>query len=374
MRKLRRSKKWFGCLALSAALLCGTVFAPVRAAQGGALSGSVTSSDSQTNTVSLSLLSGGKLTYSVTVTGNKASYDFGEVAPGSYTLRVEKALHVTRDYEVTVSTSAVKQDLTLLQLGDVTQDGKVNIGDTARIYAHIRGINKLTDSYILSCADTTGDERVTIGDAARAYGNLRSVLSVQLYTVTFKDHDGSVLKTQIVEAGKSVTPPVAPQRSGFTFDGWDKDFSKVNTDLTVTARYSGVQGAAFVVENVTGAPGETVEVPVSIVNNPGVAGARITFSYDRVLTLSAARSGDAFSALQYTGPGQFVSPCNFTWDSESGMVVEDGTVLVLSFQIPANASPGETYEINCTYREGDIYDEDLNDVSLQTVSGVLTVS
>lgn len=364
------NKKRLGCLALSGMLLVSALFGAVQATCGG----TVVSYGSQTNTVSLSLLSGDKVAYSVTVTGNQASYDFGNVPPGSYTLRAEKALHVTREYEITVGTSWIGQNVQLLQLGDVTQDGKVNIGDTARMYAHVRGTNKLTDSYVLSCADITGDRRLNVGDVARSYGNLRNPVSAQLYTVAFKDFDGALLKTQIVESGKSVTPPADPERSGYTFSGWDKSFDKITENLTVSAQYSvSIQGAAFTVGHIVGAPGQTVRVPVSIVNNPGVAGARITVSYDSALTLSAAEVGEAFSDLQHTGPGRYVSPCNFTWDSESGMATADGTVLTLSFSIPEDAASGDVYDITCTYREGDIYDEALNDVSFEMLSGTITV-
>ena len=58
------------------------------------------------------------------------------------------------------------------------------------------------------------------------------------FTVTFQDWDGTVLKTEQVEQGKSATAPAAPTREGYTFKGWDKDFSNVQSDLTVTAQYT----------------------------------------------------------------------------------------------------------------------------------------
>lgn len=364
-------KKRFGCLLLSAALLGGALFGTAQAARNGGISGKVVSSDSKTNPVSLSLLSGDKVAYSLTVTGNEVTYDFSSVSAGTYTLRAEKARHVPLEYTVTVGSTAVTQDIKLLQLGDVTKDGRVNIADTSRIYAHVRGGNKLTDEYLISCADITGEGRLNIADVSKSYGNLRNGVVAAVYTVTFKDANGTVLKTQVVSDGQSATPPADPTGSGFI--GWDKSFHKVTSDMTVTAQYESVQGACFRVGNVTGAPGQTVQVPVTVVNNPGVAGARITISYSKALTLTDGTAGEAFSKLQHTGPGKYVSPCNFTWDSESGMATADGTVLTLSFKIPATAKSGDTYEVNCTYRDGDIYDEDLNDVSFEMFSGTVTV-
>jgi uncharacterized repeat protein (TIGR02543 family) len=58
------------------------------------------------------------------------------------------------------------------------------------------------------------------------------------FTVTFKDWDGRVLDTQEVEPGGSATAPDEPEREGYTFKGWDKDFTDVTGNLTVTATYT----------------------------------------------------------------------------------------------------------------------------------------
>ncbi|MCL2632117.1 MAG: InlB B-repeat-containing protein [Coriobacteriia bacterium] len=58
------------------------------------------------------------------------------------------------------------------------------------------------------------------------------------YTVTFVDWDGTVLSTQTVAPGADATAPESPVRDGYTFTGWDIDFTNVQSDLTVTAQYA----------------------------------------------------------------------------------------------------------------------------------------
>lgn len=57
------------------------------------------------------------------------------------------------------------------------------------------------------------------------------------FTVTFVDWDGTVLDTQAVVMGGAAVAPPDPEREGWTFIGWDVDFTNVICDLTVTAQY-----------------------------------------------------------------------------------------------------------------------------------------
>ena len=56
-------------------------------------------------------------------------------------------------------------------------------------------------------------------------------------TVAFVDWDGTVLSTQVVADGNSATAPEVPEREGYTFTGWDVEFTSVTENITVTAQY-----------------------------------------------------------------------------------------------------------------------------------------
>ncbi len=57
------------------------------------------------------------------------------------------------------------------------------------------------------------------------------------YTVTFKDYNGTVLKTTTVKEGKTAAAPSIGARAGYEFTGWDKVITNVKSDLVVTATY-----------------------------------------------------------------------------------------------------------------------------------------
>ncbi|HHU55763.1 MAG TPA: hypothetical protein GXZ48_03645 [Acholeplasmataceae bacterium] len=67
---------------------------------------------------------------------------------------------------------------------------------------------------------------------------VKALYKINKYTVNFYDHDGSLLKTEEVEYGKNATPPEEPERVGYNFTGWNKEFENVKEDLEITAQYS----------------------------------------------------------------------------------------------------------------------------------------
>ena len=153
-------------------------FIPGEPSSGVTVSGTVTSYGSDSVTIQLIKDGTTEAAYEVQVSGgtqsgNKftASYSFSDVPSGTYTMKVMKQNHVTREYTVIVGTNPVVQDVEIWLLGDVTGDGKVNAKDHSRLYAHINKTN-LLKGYALLCADVTGDGKVNAKDHSRLYAHI----------------------------------------------------------------------------------------------------------------------------------------------------------------------------------------------------------
>lgn len=61
--------------------------------------------------------------------------------------------------------------------------------------------------------------------------------AINKYTVTFMDGEKVLKAFTNVQHGDTVTAPEVPEKDGKTFKEWDKDFSKVTSDLTINAVY-----------------------------------------------------------------------------------------------------------------------------------------
>ncbi len=84
-------------------------------------------------------------------------------------------------------------------------------------------------------------------------------------TVTFIDGvTNETLGTDTVIKGLDASAPEAPEHESYTFVGWDRDFTNVQENITVTALYERITNYCVEVGSVSANPGSRVFVPVSM--------------------------------------------------------------------------------------------------------------
>ena len=148
--------------------------------------------------------------------------------------------------------------------------------------------------------------------------------------------------------------------SGYHITG----FSSVNPGLcTVTVTYEGYSRAfmvnvlektpapvagKIVVERGNAAPGSTVEVAISVKNNPGISSMRLRVTYGSDLTLINVAYNSALPGS--TGKPDYGRDCVYlTWENPLENVKGDWVFAVMTFRVAENAKPGKEAAITVTY-------------------------
>lgn len=156
-------------------------------------------------------------------------------------------------------------------------------------------------------------------------------------------------------------------------DGNDDDNDDKGEDDRDNIEDSDFTQPTVVIESLSAEGGDRAEVKITLYNNPGILGAILNFEFDEKLTLVDAVAGDAFSELEMTKPGKFVSDCNFVWDGLERVADNNGEILTLYFEISDKAKKGEKLKVKCSYMPGDIVDENFEEVEISVIDGIITV-
>lgn len=136
----------------------------------------------------------------------------------------------------------------------------------------------------------------------------------------------------------------------------------------------GTDPLKLTVSDVSGLPGEEVEVTITMENNPGVVAACLDLAYDESkLELVKVADGGILNDPTFSKTTE-TNPYALRW--EDSLAEENngknGVIATLTFRILETCEPG-TIPLTLTFRPGEIYDVDLNPVPAQAVNGAVTV-
>lgn len=119
--------------------------------------------------------------------------------------------------------------------------------------------------------------------------------------------------------------------------------------------------------------GETIQVTVSLENNPGLASAILNVSFDTsILTLQSVEYNTAMGG-QTVPPQSMNSPVTLYWVSPFADMSEDCVFATLTFKVSENAKEGDNTKVNITYEADNVYNLAEENIALNVMPGTVAV-
>lgn len=150
---------------------------------------------------------------------------------------IETGSYSKKEFLLTLENDSIKREITNddLSLGGVFNDLSVEVleyTDTtvaASVYESVyEGFHQKGIGEIIIHPEALDKSEIPLVAKVTVKGE---------YIVKFLDDKGNLLKEEDVASGASATAPMPPEKEGYAFIGWDKEFNNVASDLTVTAEY-----------------------------------------------------------------------------------------------------------------------------------------
>jgi len=201
----------------------------------------------------------------------------------------------------------------------------------------------------------TSSTKVSITSAQTLYAQW----TTNKYTVTFKNHDGTVLETKSVDYGSAVTysgatpTKKADAQYTYTFSGWDKALTNITANTVITAKFiSTVNKYTVTFKNHDGTTLETKSVDYgSAVTYSGAtptkkADAQYTYTFsgwDKALTNITANT---VITARFTST---VNKYTVTFKNHDGTVLETKSVDYGSTVTYSGATPTRQADVQYTY-------------------------
>ena len=130
-------------------------------------------------------------------------------------------------------------------------------------------------------------------------------------------------------------------------------------------------GPTFVVDTVTAAPGEAVDVTIRLENNPGITSIKLELEYAQGLTLTGVTSNPELGDKFLVSPdGRY--PVILNWYDGMKDVAGDWVFVTLHFAVATDAAEG-SYSVTIDYDPNDVFDFNEDNVAFDIENGAVVV-
>ena len=322
------------------------------------------------------------------------------VSPGTAKIQAVNEQGVTAVCTVTVTGYAtdMQLDRTSIYMEKGTTDKLLatltpeNATDTVKYTSSSSGVVSVDAEGVLT-AKAVGSAQITVtttGGLTRYCSVVVSEKRIPAEDLQLSDSEVSLYPDETKLLTAEVVPSNATN-SNVTWSSENEEIAAVNQAGLITAKAPGqtvitaslsnglsrkctvkvkaVSAAEIFVKNVNAQPGETIEVPVCIENNTGIASVRMKLTYDPdALTPTGVEAGNLSGGAQIAGNAGQTGEYYILW-SNAEDVAGDGCLVNVIFTVSESISVGESSEISLSYEEGDICNEAHDDLSVKVKPG-----
>ena len=126
------------------------------------------------------------------------------------------------------------------------------------------------------------------------------------------------------------------------------------------------------VSSVSAAPGENVQVQITLRDNPGISSLKLKVSYGEVLTLKNVEFDSAFGAY-VTAPQPYLNPQTLNLISPLADIHVNGTLATLTFEVSEDAEEGSVAPVSLEFNPDDVFNTDYDAVDTTVINGSVKI-
>ena len=187
-----------------------------------------------------------------------------------------------------------------------------------------------------------------------------------LASLSFKAKDNAVGSADVAVA--------VNQSSTFDIDFNDVIFETIKGTVSINSE-TGELVPAITVSSLTADTGSTVEVPIIMENNPGVAAVSLDVTYDNTkLSLVSVEDGKILGTSTFlSGKDLTMVPYTLNWDDlSSENNTGNGTLAVLTFKVLDSDATDTSIKVSVNQKS--TFNVDFEDVVFETHEGLITIN
>jgi len=187
-----------------------------------------------------------------------------------------------------------------------------------------------------------------------------------LASLSFKAKDNAVGSADVAVA--------VNQSSTFDIDFNDVIFETIKGTVSINSE-TGELVPAITVSSLTADTGSTVEVPIIMENNPGVAAVSLDVTYDNTkLSLASVEDGKILGTSTFlSGKDLTMVPYTLNWDDlSSENNTGNGTLAVLTFNVLDSDATDTSIKVSVNQKS--TFNIDFEDVVFETHEGFITIN